>query len=101
MDRFFVGFKVVDDVVMILNVYGSGSGASAHDKTKIIQACILQGFGKYWDCEIWVRMMTMLMANHTHDLGLCPENLGLKGLFTEYYLADVGKYQCDFCDKKV
>uniref|UniRef100_A0A915I9Y8 Uncharacterized protein n=1 Tax=Romanomermis culicivorax TaxID=13658 RepID=A0A915I9Y8_ROMCU len=101
VDHFWVGFKVVEDLVVILNVYGSRSGASAHDKKKIIQACILQGFGKYWDCEICIRMMTGPMANHTRDLGLCLENLGLKGLFTEFYLADVGKYQCDFGDKKV
>uniref|UniRef100_A0A915I9C1 Phage protein n=1 Tax=Romanomermis culicivorax TaxID=13658 RepID=A0A915I9C1_ROMCU len=29
-------------------------------------------------------------------LGICPETFRLKGLFTEFYLIDVGPYQYDF-----
>uniref|UniRef100_A0A915L1G5 Potassium channel voltage dependent Kv4 C-terminal domain-containing protein n=1 Tax=Romanomermis culicivorax TaxID=13658 RepID=A0A915L1G5_ROMCU len=32
VDHFLVGFKVVDDLVTILNIYGSGSRALAHEK---------------------------------------------------------------------
>uniref|UniRef100_A0A915IH32 Uncharacterized protein n=1 Tax=Romanomermis culicivorax TaxID=13658 RepID=A0A915IH32_ROMCU len=41
-------------------------------------------------------MMMGPMANHARDLGLCWENLELNGLFTDFHLVDVHKYQCDY-----
>uniref|UniRef100_A0A915JS50 Uncharacterized protein n=1 Tax=Romanomermis culicivorax TaxID=13658 RepID=A0A915JS50_ROMCU len=93
----FAGYSVLEDLVSIYNVCRAGGDNNDRDKTLPLREHLRRTRGRYFNLDHFA--LTMVGPNlekQCFQIGVCPKAFGLKGLFTEFYLIEVGPYQNDF-----